>query len=57
MNDEFYIALYDPNKPASSGGRIVGYRVVDNADAIQLEEIPGTSKSGLCKVVSMAYKA
>lgn len=57
MKDEFYIALYDPKKPASSGGRIVGYRVVDNANVIQLEEIPGTSRSGLCKVVSMAYKA
>lgn len=55
--DEFYLALYDPQKPASSGGRIVGYRVEDNPDDIVIEEIPGSSVGGLCKVVSMSIKS
>ena len=54
--DEFYIGLNDPVKPASVAGRMVGYRVVDNPNDIVIEEIPGTSRKGLCKIVSMAYK-
>ena len=56
LGDEFYIGLYDPAKPASVAGRMVGYRVVDNPNDIVIEEIPGTSRKGLCKIASMAYK-
>ena len=54
--DEFYIALYDPEKPASLGGRIVGYRIQDNSDDIVIEEIPASSREGICKVKCIAYK-
>ena len=57
FGDEFYIGLYDPAKPASTAGRLVGYRVVDNPNDIVIEEIPGTSRKGLCKIASVAYKS
>ena len=50
------IALYDPEKPASLGGRIVGYRIQDNSDDIVIEEIPASSREGICKVKCIAYK-
>ncbi len=57
FGDVFYIGLYDPDKPASSAGRMVGYRVLDNPNDIVIEEIPGSSRKGLCKIASMAYKS
>lgn len=57
LGDEFYIGLYDPAKPASTAGRLVGYRVVDNPNDIIIEEIPGSSRKGLCKIASVAYKS
>ena len=57
FGDEFYIGLYNPAKPASSAGRLVGYRVIDNPNDIVIEEIPDNSWKGLCKIASMAYKS
>ncbi|MDE5612006.1 MAG: hypothetical protein K2I90_08330, partial [Odoribacter sp.] len=56
FGDVFYLGLYDPSKPASSAGRLVGYRVIDDANDILVEEIPGSSRSGFCKITSIAYK-
>ena len=56
FGDVFYLGLYDSSKPASSSGRLVGYRVIDDANDIIIEEIPGSSRSGFCKIASIAYK-
>ena len=55
--DYFYIALYDPSKPASTGGIIKKYKVVDDVDHIIIEEEKGSEWKNLCKVKSMAFKS
>ena len=54
--DYFYIALYDPAKPASTGGEIRKYAIVDDVDDIVIKEEKGSKWEGLCKVKSIAYK-
>ena len=55
--DYFYIALYDPSKPASTGGTIMKYEVVDDVDHIIIKEEKGSEWKNLCKVKSMAFKS
>ena len=55
--DIFYLGLYAPNKPISTGGRLVGYRVKDNPDDMIIEEIPGSCQDGLCRITSMGWKS
>ena len=54
--DYFYIALYNPAKPASTGGEIRKYAIVDDVDDIVIKEEKGSKWEGLCKVKSIAYK-
>lgn len=54
--DEFYIGTSDLSKPVSEGGKLTGYRVIDDPNNIRIEEIPGASWSGLCKITSIGYK-
>ncbi len=55
-SDYFYIALYDPSKPTSTGGMIMKYKVVDDVDHIIIEEEKGSEWKNLCKVKSIAFK-
>lgn len=54
--DYFYVALYDPAKPASTGGTILKYSIVDDVNDIIIEEQP-VRWEGICKVKSMGYKS
>lgn len=55
--DYFYIALYDPSKPASTGGEIRKYAIVDDVDDIVIKEEKDSKWEGMCKVKSIAYKS
>lgn len=54
--DEIWLGVYDPTQPASTGGRLVGYTVENNPNDMVVKEIPGSSKAGFCKIVSIGYK-
>ena len=54
--DYFYVALYDPSKPASSGGIIKKYAVVDDVNNIIIKEETDSEWTNLCKVKNISYK-
>ena len=54
--DYFYVALYDPVKPASTGGEIRKYTIIDDVNDIVIKEEKGSKWEGLCKVKSISYK-
>ena len=54
--DYFYIALYDPSKPASTGGIIKKYKIVDDVNNVIIREEKGSEWKNLCKVKSISFK-
>lgn len=54
--DFFYVATYDPALPASTGGTLTKYSVVNNPNEILIEAIPESTWTGLCKIKSIQYK-
>lgn len=47
---------YDPSKPKETGGTLTMYSVVNDPNNIIVEEVPGFSWSGLCKIKSIDFK-
>lgn len=55
-DDFFYVGTYDPDLPKSTGGTLTKFKVVDDPNAIVVEEVPGSKWDGLCKMVSIDFK-
>ena len=55
-DDFFYVGTYDPSLPKETGGTLTRYKVVDDPNNIIVEEVPGFSWSGLCKIKSIDFK-
>lgn len=55
-DDFFYVGTYDPSKPKETGGTLTRYKVVNDPNNIIVEEVPGFSWSGLCKIKSIDFK-
>ena len=55
-DDFFYVGTYDPSKPKETGGTLTMYSVVNDPNNIIVEEVPGFSWSGLCKIKSIDFK-
>lgn len=55
-DDFFYVGTYDPSQPKETGGALTRYKVVNDPNNIIVEEVPGFSWSGLCKIKSIDFK-
>lgn len=55
-SDNFYIGLYDPNKPLSTGGSIQKFAVEDDVNNTIVSEVERSCWTNLCKVKSISYK-
>ena len=55
-DDFFYVGTYEPSLPKETGGTLTRYKVVDDPNNIIVEEVPGFSWSGLCKIKSIDFK-
>ena len=55
-DDFFYVGTYDPSLPKETGGTLTMYKVMNDPNNIIVEEVPGFSWSGLCKIKSIDFK-
>ena len=55
-DDFFYVGTYDPSLRKERGGTLTMYKVLNDPNNIIVEEVPGFSWSGLCKIKSIDFK-